>query len=198
METFKKYYESVESVDIPEMDSNGEIPMEWYTTPLKPRIIAYHGGSNFDDFSLDYLGQGEGARYSMKPALGPGIYFSNCKNAASAYTKYAANKAIHKVELDTTNLYDQRNGTPHINKAFEEILKKLGKTEDDRPFRYDGVYGGLFRVMDVKSAIKMLVNHGIDGVFTRLPIGCYEISVINPNIIKKLDKELIDDNFKEN
>jgi len=189
MLSFRKYFEEE---DRPEL-VDGYAPASWYKIPLKNKIIAYHGGSDFDEFSLDHLGSGEhDYGRGMNPALGFGIYFSNCKDIALNYIKYSSgDKALHRVELDTTNLYDQRNGTPHLNKSFDKILESIGKTREDRPFSTYGVYQGIFRMIDKRSAIKLLLDHGIDGIFTRLPSGCYEISVINLKIIKKLDKEVI-------
>lgn len=165
--------------------------IEWYSQPIQKKLIAYHGGAYFEEFSLDYLGSGEHNYGSgMNPALGFGVYFSDCKNIASLYTKYSkGKKAIHKVELNTTNIYDLRNGTPHLSSAFDDILKELEMTKEDRPFRTFGVYEGLFKMMNKHKAIETLIKHGINGAFTRLPMGCLEISIINLDVIKKLDKE---------
>lgn len=174
-------------------DNNGYAPKEFYSQPMNSKIIAYHGGSNFESFNLDHLGSGEhGDGSGLFPALGFGIYFSDCKGLALKYIKYSKNeKTIHKVELNTRNIYDLRNGTPHLENAFDEILKELKMTREDRPFRSFGVYEGLFRMMDKHKAIEILKNHGIDGAFTRLPMGCFEISVINPKIITTIKKETI-------
>jgi hypothetical protein len=170
-------------------NEDGYPPIEWYKTPLPQNLRAYHGGSKFEKFSLDHLGSGEyaGSRQMMFPALGFGIYFSDCKEIAAKYTKFSKDPAIHEVVLDTSNLYDIRNGNPRLNQALENILEELNKSREDSPFRTFGMYEGLFRMFDKNQAIKLLTKHGIDGAFTRLPSGCYEISVINPDIIKRTD-----------
>jgi len=166
-------------------------PMEWYENPLPKNLKAFHGGGRFDKFDLDHLGEGEYMSTSSKmfPALGFGIYFSDCKSLAALYTKHSEDPAIQEVLLDTENLYDLRNGSPKGNQALYDVLKELNKTIKDSPFRTFGIYEGLFRGMDKHQAIKLLTKHGIDGAFTRLPSGCYEISVTNLDIIKKVDME---------
>jgi hypothetical protein len=187
MKSFREYLEDKDLID-------GYAPRDWYSQPIQKKIIAYHGGADFKSFTLDHLGSGEHNYGSgMNPAIGFGVYFSDCKNIASLYTKYwKGKKAIHKVELNATNIYDLRNGTPHLSTAFDDILKELQKTKEDRPFSTFGVYEGLFKMMDKHKAINILIKHGIDGAFARLPMGCLEIAVINLKIIKPIDKEIIE------
>ena len=182
MTTFKQFLEN---------QAQQNPSKEWYEKPLPLSLKAYHGGSNFDKFDLNHLGEGEytSTNRIMFPDLGFGIYFSDCKYIAALYTKHAKDPAIHEVILNTQNLYDRRNGHPLLNQKLEDILKELNKNKKDEPFNTFGIYDGLFRIMGKYQAIDILTKYGIDGEFTRLPSGCYEISVINLDIIKKIGVE---------
>lgn len=160
---------------------------------LKNPMRAFHGGAAFDgDFDLDNIGSGEermaSTKFGMKNMLGPGIYFSNCDHIAALYVKHAMGKAaLHEVILNTSRIYDRRNGSPHLNPAFEAIKKKYSAMSQYASlFEEKHPYDALLKALPPKQAMAELVANGIDGQFTRLFDGCLEIVVINPAVIKKV------------
>lgn len=148
---------------------------------MPPTIKAYHGGAYFEKFDLNNIGTGETRK--INPAYGPGIYFSDCKKIAELYTKYASGqKAIHEVELQASNLYDLQNGDPRLTPIIDKLFEKA-KTLSTRKTYYSG-YDGILSLLGPKQGIKFLAENGIDGCYGKLPPGCLEIVVINPEIIK--------------
>lgn len=162
---------------------------KWFLaeSELSEQLRAYHGGALFERFSLDFIGQGEGRASTMKPALGPGIYFSDCKEIAELYVKYATSEAaIHEVILSTNNLHNIDGPNPEFGRILSDVIEKIGLDKKDPEFRYYGFYRGIFKLYGIKKAATLFVQNGIDGVYEKLPSGCLEISIINPEVIKTI------------
>jgi len=187
MLNFKRWLQNINE------SSNYEKP-----NSLPKKIKVYHGGSDFDNFDLNHLGHGEERTTRMKADLGAGIYFSDCEHIAKLYMKHAIGKpALHTAEIDTTNIFDRRHGTPHLNdirsNLTKDIKEKYNNVAVDNLIKTFGIEKALPKLMTNKQAAETLNKYGIDGTFTRLPGGCLEIAVYNPNIITKISKEYLTD-----
>lgn len=90
-------------------------------TETEPGIIAFHGsGADFDQFSLEKIGTGEGAQ-----AYGYGLYFTDSEDIAKFYKDAVANQENLYLQLDgkpIDSVYTQDNIDAHsdfLEKNFE-------------------------------------------------------------------------------
>ena len=97
-------------------------------TETKPGIIAFHGsGADFDEFSLDMIGTGEGSQ-----AYGYGLYFTDTKSIAEFY-KDAVREESNIIHLDgkpIDSVYSSDN-----EEKFSEYI-----TENFEPDQFNDAY----------------------------------------------------------
>jgi len=97
-------------------------------TETKPGIIAFHGsGADFDEFSLDMIGTGEGSQ-----AYGYGLYFTDTKSIAEFY-KDAVREESNIIHLDgkpIDSVYSSDN-----EERFSEYI-----TENFEPDQFNDAY----------------------------------------------------------
>lgn len=93
--------------------------------------IAYHGSPvDFDEFSLKYIGNGEGAQ-----AHGWGLYFTLDKNVALGYkhrlSVYTKNKkTLERWQLELLDLI-HKDGYDNVIKDLKDVIEKVEQAEMD-------------------------------------------------------------------
>lgn len=163
------------------------------------KIIAYHGGRKFEGgFNFDFLGSGEGAGI-----LGPGFYFITEKDVAKAYCKYVEESTLYTVEIDAEGIYGMATGFPlHLRDRISDLEERIAKEHGEwsslwgryrlpvaDSFKYgQGFIGSIVKMFGAERARAMLLDIGITGVYTKIPVGI-EIVAFDPSIITIVDKE---------
>lgn len=157
-----------------------------------PAILeVYHCGAVFDEFSINFVGRGEGLA-----ALGPGIYFSDCPGISRLYCKYANRSQLYQAELNTTGIYNNRTGQPErLTQELSKIITELGYDINkffDMPMgdlkTGMGTIGTVFKILGKDKGWQKLISHGITGASEKLPSGCWEIVCWDMRAIKSIKK----------
>jgi hypothetical protein len=160
----------------------------------------FHGGGDFNKFSLDSIGVGENNHL-----LGRGIYFINNKNIAERYTKYAktSKSALYEVNLNITgHIYNYRERMDvETERAFDMIATELGLRNHRDLYDIRGVsnmrdgvglIGGVFFLCgSTKKAINMLKKYKIQGCYENVDAGVYEIAIFDESVIKIVKKDYV-------
>lgn len=166
----------------------------------------YHCGPDFDNFSTEFLGSGEGNHL-----LGYGVYFINQINIAKGYAKHvmSGKPFLYTVKLNATSdqIYNNMlRPSEKMSHGMNAIAKQLGYEDYTKvPYRHSamkygrGLPGVVFSQLGPKQGAQLLIQNGILGQYEDVGNGVYEIAVWDLSIIKLVDKEkLPEDESKVN
>ena len=163
---------------------------------------AYHGSPyNFDKFTLDNIGTGEGAQ-----AHGYGLYFALDKKTAEGYKNNSDNSKLYTVDIPNDNvmLFEDKNFKEQskevqnsINKLLKDKSLDIDIINDIKENIKDNSYTGKdfynsFNDLTFKETSELLNKYGIEGIRYKGAIDGECAVVFNDksiDILEKLNQE---------
>ena len=166
---------------------------------LGMKMLAFHCGSNFDKFSIDHSGSGEGMR-----VLGPGIYFVTDENIAKMYGKYSKESTytLYEAEIDTTNFYCYGHSWHRNANQSQQILDRIDEIAIEHGYKNavsirgasdsnmgKPPIGGIVKILGWKNALNSLISKGVQGALEFIQPGTTEMTVFDTSVIKMKNKK---------
>lgn len=169
-------------------------------------VTAFHCGANFNNFSTDYAGTGEGMM-----VLGPGVYFVTEETYARLYCKRhhpSPEAALYEAEINTTNFYcfgSSWNRNPEqskiVSERIDEITKKMGYSDSYKLPTVSGLtygkapIGSIVKFLGKTKALSEFIAHGIQGSLEYLPSDpghkIIELAVYDTSVIRSKKKTIV-------
>lgn len=155
-------------------------------------LVAYHVGPPFEGFSFKYLGTGEGNHI-----LGPGLYFSDCKEIAKLYAKLWTNPVLYEVTLDTSAYYGKGQPVDLYEKLKNTVNELSHLPRNKKPKGLSPTGDFMADIIDRLGAVaarEKFVEIGVKGAWTTLPHNCKEIAVFDETTISNINSSYLTSN----